>query len=83
MDEFTYNNAKNANIGHTSFELNCGYYPCIPFEKDINFYFQLKIADELSVELRELMIIYWENLHHAQKLQKKPTIKALNLEVTF
>ena len=25
--EFTYNNAKNANTGHTPFELNCGFHP--------------------------------------------------------
>lgn len=26
MEEFTCNNAKNANIGHTPFKLNFGYY---------------------------------------------------------
>ena len=33
--------------------------------------FQSKSANELSVELRELMIICQENLYHAQKLQKQ------------
>ena len=40
------------------------------YKEDVDPRFQSKLADELSVELRELMIICWENLHHAQKLQK-------------
>ena len=32
---------------------------------------QSKSADELSAELRELMILYRENLHQAQELQKQ------------
>ena len=32
---------------------------------------QSKLADELSAELRELMIICRENLHYAQELQKR------------
>ena len=31
--EFAYNNAKNANTGHTLFKLNCGYHPCVSLRK--------------------------------------------------
>ncbi len=34
--KFTYNNAKNANTGHTSFELNCGYYFRASYKEDVN-----------------------------------------------
>ena len=36
MAEFAYNNAKNASTGYTPFELNCGYHPCVSYEKDID-----------------------------------------------
>ena len=38
MAEFIYNNAKNASISHTSFELNYGYYPWMLYEDDVNLY---------------------------------------------
>ena len=41
------------------------------YEKDIDPRSQSKLADELSAELRELMIVCRENLHHAQELQKQ------------
>ena len=63
--EFAYNNAKNASIGHTPFELNCGYYPCVFFKKDTDPCFRSKTAKELSSKLRELMIVCWKNLNHA------------------
>ena len=34
--EFAYNNAKNASIGHTPFELNCGYHPRMSYEKYVD-----------------------------------------------
>ena len=71
MAEFAYNNAKNASIGHTPFELNCGYNPWMLYEKDVDPHSQSKLADELLVELKKLMIICWENLHYAQKLHKQ------------
>ena len=70
MAKFAYNNAKNASTGHTSFELNCGYHLRISYEEDVDPCSKSKSADELLAELRELMIICWENLHHAQELQK-------------
>ena len=77
MTEFAYNNAKNASTGHTPFELNCGIYLQMSYEEDIDPYSQSKSADELSAELRELMIICRENLHHAQKLQKQARDKGV------
>ena len=68
MTEFAYNNAKNANIGHTSFKLNCGHYSYVSFDKNINPCPQSKTANKLSTKLLELITIYQENLYHAQKL---------------
>ncbi len=36
MAEFAYNNAKNASMGHTPFELNCGFHPRASYKKDVN-----------------------------------------------
>ena len=69
--KFPYNNAKNANTGHTPFKLNCGYYPWVLYEEDVDLHSQFKSAEELSAELREPIIICQENLHHAQELQKR------------
>ena len=70
MAEFAYNNAKNASTGHTFFELNYGYHLWILYKEDIDPYLKSKLVDKLSIELKKLMIIYRENLYHAQKLQK-------------
>ena len=69
--EFAYNNAKNASTGHTLFELNCGYHPRMSYKKEVDSHSKSKSADELAAELRELMIVCRENLHHAQELQKR------------
>ena len=71
MVEFIYNNAKNDSTGHKFFELNYGYHPRMSYEEDVDPRSQSKSADELSAELRELMIVCRENLHHAQELQKR------------
>ena len=71
MAEFAYNNAMNSSTGHMPFELNCGYHLCVSFEEDTDPRSQSKSADELSAELRDLMTVCRENLHHAQKLQKQ------------
>ena len=68
MAEFAYNNAKNASIGFTSFELNCGYHPRVSYEEDLNPRSKSKTAEELSSELRELMSACQQNLHHVQEL---------------
>ena len=68
MAEFAYNNAKNASTGHTPFELNCSYHPWMSYKEEVNPHSKLKSTDELSVELRELMIVCQKNLHYAQEL---------------
>ena len=57
MAEFAYNNTKNASTGHMPFGLSCGYHPWMSYKEDVDPHFQSKSADELSAELRELMII--------------------------
>ena len=71
MAEFTYNNVKNTGIGYTLFELNYGYHPWILYKEKVNPRSQFKLADKLSMELRELIIICYENFHHTQELQKQ------------
>ena len=58
MVEFVYNNAKNANIGHMPFELNYGYPLQMLYKEAVNSRFKSKSADELSTELKKLMIVY-------------------------
>ncbi len=62
MVEFAYNNAKNPNTDHISFELNCSYHLQTFYEKDTNPRFQSKLADKQVTKLKELMTIYKENL---------------------
>ena len=69
--EFAYNNAKNANTGHTPFELNCGFHPQVSFENDVDPCSRSRFADELAKELSELMKICQQNLLHTQELQKR------------
>ncbi len=64
MTEFAYNNTKNTSTSHMSFELNCGYHLYVSYEENVDLYSQLKSTDELAIELRELMIIYRENLYY-------------------
>ena len=64
MAKFAYNNTKNANTGHTPFELNCGYHPHVFFKKDTDPRSWSKTADELLAELWELMAVCRENLYH-------------------
>ena len=51
MAKLAYNNTKNSSTGHTPFELNCGYYLYVSFEKDTNPSFQSKSSDKLLAEL--------------------------------
>ena len=70
MVKFAYNHAKNATTGHMHFELNCGYHPWMSYEEDVDPGSRSKLADELSGELKELLIVCRENLYHAQELPK-------------
>ena len=71
MAEFAYNNAKNASTGFTLFKLNCGYHPRVSYKEDLDPRSKSRTAEELSSELRELMTVCQQNLHHAQELQKR------------
>ena len=71
MTKFAYNNAKNASIGHTPLKLNYGYHSWMSYKDDVDSRFQLKSADKLATELIELLIVFRENLHHTQELQKQ------------
>ena len=55
--KFPYNNVKNVSTDHTLFELNCGCYPQMFYEKNVNFRSKSKSADKLSAKLRELIIV--------------------------
>ena len=68
MAKFAYNNTKNSSTGHTPFELNCGYHPCVCFEKDTDSCSQSKSANKLSAELQDLITVYQENFYHGQEL---------------
>ena len=71
MAEFVYSNSKNASTSHMPFEINCGYHPWMAYEEEVDPRSQFKSADELSEELRKLMVVYRKNLHYALKLQKR------------
>ena len=58
MTEFAYNNAKNASIGHTQFELNCRYHPWVSFKDKCNARSKSFSANELAIELKELIDVY-------------------------
>ena len=64
MTMFAYNNAKNTSTGHTPFELNYRYHPQISYEEEVDSQPKSKSADKLSIELKKLMIVCQENLHH-------------------
>ena len=55
MAEFAYINAKNASIGYTSFEFNCGYHLWMFYKEDINPCSKFKSVNKLLAEIRELM----------------------------
>ena len=57
MAEFAYNNAKNANIGFISFELNCGYHPQVSYKEDLDPRSKSRTAEKLSSKLQELMTV--------------------------
>ena len=71
MAKFAYNNAKNASTGFTPFELNCRYHLWVFYKGDLDPRSKSRTAEKLSSELRELMTVCQQNLHHAQELQKR------------
>ena len=62
MAEFVYNNAKNASINHTIFELNCILNPQVLFEGKVNSYSRSHLANKLADKFKELIEICCQNL---------------------
>lgn len=70
------------------YKLNESYYPHMFFEKNTNFYSYFNITKKLAVKVYKLLIFYFQNFYHAQKLEKqvfnkgvKPKSYALNDKV--
>ena len=76
---FVYNNAENSSTSHTFFELNYSYQLWMSYKEDVEPRSQSKSADELSAELRKLMIICQKNLHYTQDFQKQAHNKGVKL----
>ena len=71
MAEFAYNNTKNSSTGYTTFELNCGYHPRISFDENTDPRSRSRLADKISVKLRDLMTVCQKNFYHTQEFQKR------------
>ena len=80
MAESVYNNAKNANTSHIFYKLNCGYHPCVFFEKNIDPYFQSKTVEKLSSKLRKLITVCRKNSTIFKSFKSKLSIKALSVK---
>lgn len=65
MTEFAINTTKNMNIGHMSFELNCGYHPRNSSENETDSRLRSRLADKLGKKLKDLIVIRQQNLLHA------------------
>ena len=59
------------------FKLNYGYHLWMLYKDNVDLRSKSKSADNLSAELIELIIVYRENLYHAQKLQKRAYNKGI------
>ena len=71
MTGFAYHNTKSVSTGYTPFELDYSYHPWMLYKEEVDLCSKFKSADKLLAKLRELMFICWENLYHAQELQKQ------------
>lgn len=80
MVEFAYKIAKNANISHTPFELNCRYYFYILFKENINTWSRSWTVDKLLLNLQKLISICRDNLFYAQEFQKQANLKDIKLK---
>ena len=57
--KFVYNNAKNASIDYTSFEIYFEYFARVLFENKINFCLRSCFANKLAKKLKKLIKIYY------------------------
>lgn len=62
MTEFVYNNAKNASMGHTIFELNHGYYSSISYKEDVHPQSWSKLVDRPANKLKKFTTFCRKNL---------------------
>lgn len=51
MPQFAYNIPKIANTNYIFFKLNCKYYSCISYKKNVDPYSKSKIAYKLAKKL--------------------------------
>ena len=61
------------------FKLNCRCYSRISYEEEVNSHSKSRSTDKLLADLKELIIIYQENLHDAQELQMRAHNKVFSL----
>ena len=64
VTEFAYNNSKNVNTGHISFELNCGYHVYVSFKDKCDKCSKSSLAEAPAIELRELINLCCQNFLH-------------------
>lgn len=50
------------------------------YKEEVNPRSKFKSVNKLLVELKKLIIVYWENLYHAQEFQNKLIIRDSSLE---
>lgn len=51
MAKFIYNNTKNVNISHISFNLNCGYHSRTLYKKNIDLKSKSKLTKDVKVTI--------------------------------
>lgn len=62
---------KNVATGYILFKLNYHYHFGLFFEIKVSFCTTSCPANKRATELKKLMLIPWQNLLHAQKLEKQ------------
>ena len=53
--KFSYNNIKNANIGHILFKLNCRFHLQVLFKENVDSHLKSCSIDKLAKKLEELI----------------------------
>lgn len=81
--EFAYNNAKNACISHTSFELNYNYHFRVFYKEDLDPHSKSNAADELADKLENLMTVCQKNLYNTQKFRNRLKTIVWSLRAIF
>ena len=71
MAEFAHNNSQNVSMGHTLFELNCGYHPCVFFEDKCNAYSRSSFIKKTGYGIEEVNECLLPKLFVRQNLQKQ------------